>query len=277
MRYFVSEPSVPMYLCPDGKSEVTDELLYGTSVTLQDESYGGYVFCKTEYGYSGYVDTENVSPKKKEGTKFIVTSTFCDLYAYPEYRFAPLLTLPRGSVIEGNEKASPEPRFLGIEHEGKICYVPRKNVSSAKSLSNCENSDEKRAQIVRTAMSYLGTPYRWGGKTPHGIDCSGLCFMAYTLCGLSLYRDAEPDARYVRKIPFETLEPADLIYYNGHITMYIGGGRYIHSSATLGGVTFGSFDKNSPHFYPALSADIVCCARNHYFGGTGNMELGIRN
>lgn len=254
-----------MYLCPDGKSEVTDELLYGTAVLVQDESYGGFVFCKTCYGYSGYVDEKALSQKKHNGTEFVVTSSFCDLYEYPEYRFAPVLTLPKGSIIEGEEKKCAEKRFLGIEHKGKTYYVPRNNVATLPMLARCENKGEKRAQIVRSALSYLGTPYRWGGKSACGIDCSGLCFMAYTLCGLSLYRDAEPDARYVKKIPFESMEPCDLVYYNGHITMYIGDGKYVHSSATLGGVTVGSFDKNSPHYYSALSKDIVCCARSLYF------------
>ena len=63
-----------MHLCPDAKSEVTDELLYGTEVFFDDESYGGFVFCKTDYGYSGYVDISDLSQKKGRGTKYVVTS-----------------------------------------------------------------------------------------------------------------------------------------------------------------------------------------------------------
>ena len=264
-EYYVSKPTSLMYLYPDKKSEVTDELLYGTTVKLCDDSYGGFVFCRTEYGYDGYVDVDNILPKRERGTKFVVLSPFCDFHEYPEYRFSPLVTLPRGSIVEAQEKDSPDKRFKCLCFNGKSYFVFNKNVKKLSELSVFENEKQKRGQIVKTALSYIGTPYRWGGKSTFGIDCSGLCFMSYALCGLPLYRDADFDRRYVRKIPFEELLPSDLIYYNGHITMYTGHNSYIHSSATLGGVKMGSFDEKSADFYPKLSGEIVCCARSIFF------------
>ncbi len=264
MDYYVSKPTSFMHLCPDGKSEVTDELLYGTSVTFSDESYGGFVFCTTDYGYSGYVDISCLTKNTLSGERYVVTSSFCDLYKYPEYRFPPVITLPRGSIITAQESKSPDDRFVCFVHGENIYFAPAGCVKKHSELSHTALSDRKRGQIVKTALSYLSTPYRWGGKSTFGIDCSGLCFMSYFLCGLSLYRDAEPDARYVKKISFSELEPADLIYYNGHVTMYIGLGEYIHSSATLGGVKISSFDEDSREFYPKLKEDIVCCARSLY-------------
>ncbi len=265
MQYCISNPTAFMHLCPDGKSEVTDELLYGTPVTFEDESYAGYVFCKTDYGYSGYVDVADISPKKEIGTKFVVTAPFCDFYEYPEYRFKPDLTLPRGSMIEAEQEDIKFDKFTSLK-VGEITYfVPSNSIKKSSSLSRFDTEEKKRSAIVKTALSYLGTPYRWGGKSTYGIDCSGLCFMAYKMCGMALYRDAVFDRRYVRKIDFSDLKPADLIYYNGHVTMYIGMNEYIHSSATLGGVRISSFDEKSREFYPKLVSDIVCCARSIAF------------
>ena len=265
MEYYVSKPSCFMYLYPDTKSEVTDELLYGTAVTFEDDSYAGYVFCKTSYGYSGYVDIAGLSPKKEKGTAFVVTSSFCDLYDYPEYRFSPKATLPKGSVIEAEQRKGDFGKFTCLEWGRATYFVPSACIEKQSELIHFDDEKTKRNQIVKAAFSYLGSPYRWGGKSPIGIDCSGLCFMAYTLCGLSLYRDAEPDARYVKRIDFSDLKPADLIYYNGHMTMYIGENEYIHSSATLGGVKICSLDEKSTQYYPKLKSDIVCCARSLYF------------
>lgn len=264
MEYYVSKPTSFMHLCPDAKSEVTDELLYGTAVTVEDESYAGYVYAVTDYGYGGYVDRDALSHGKETGQEYIVTSRFCDLYLYPEYRFMPVITLPRGSVLTGTEVQSADERFRGICTGGKTYFAPRHCLRKKTQLFGFDGADSKRERILKNAFSYLGTPYRWGGKSTFGIDCSGLCFMSYYLAGLMLYRDAEPDARYVKKIRFEELKPADLIYYNGHVTMYIGLGEYIHSSATLGGVRTGSFDENSREYYPKLRSDIVCCARSLY-------------
>ena len=253
-----------MRLYPDSKSEVTDELLYGTGVVSFDESYAGFLFCKTEYGYVGYVDVSDLSEKKRGGERFVVTSPFCDIYEYPEYRFSPKMTLPRGSILSGKVSLCRDERFSAIKNDNTEIFVPSGNIEKSSVLCHMDTAEKKRKQIVKTAISYLGTPYRWGGKSTFGIDCSGLCFMAYFLCGLSLYRDAEPDRRYIRTIPFEDLKPADLIYYNGHVTMYIGANEYIHSSATLGGVKISSFDEDSREYYPKLKSDIVCCARSLY-------------
>ena len=40
-------------------------------------------------------------------------------------------------------------------------------------------------------MMYMGTHYRWGSKSPRGIDCSGMVSMAYMLCGIFIHRDAK--------------------------------------------------------------------------------------
>ncbi len=258
--HFISAPTAFMYLSPDSKSEVTDELLYGTPVAIKEEN-DTFCLATTDYGYDGYVEKKNISSiDRAEGEKYIVTSNFCDLYLFPEYRFAPYLTLPRGSVIYGKEY-TPNDRFLQIYHLDKTYFAPKSNLAKFSDLAKYHDENSKRSQIVKRAFSYTGIPYRWGGKSSFGIDCSGLCFMSYYLCGLSLYRDAVPDRRYVKPISFSNLKPADLIYYNGHVTMYIGCGQYIHSSATLGGVRVGSFDEKDENFYPTLAADIVTCAR----------------
>lgn len=262
--FYVSAPTAFMYLYPDSKSEVTDELLYGTPVISVDESYAGYLFCKTDYGYTGYVDVSHLTPKKHKGEKYVVTSPFCDIYSIPEYRFSPIMTLPRGSIIEGEKKKCRDDRFMCVKSGEKEFFAPSCNLAESTALSRFDTSEKKRRQIIKTAFSYLGTPYRWGGKSTYGIDCSGVCFMAYTLSGLGLYRDAEFDKRYVKEIAFEKLKPADLIYYNGHVTMYLGAGEYIHSSATLGGVKISSFNEEDCNFYPRLKNDIVKCARSLY-------------
>ena len=85
---------------------------------------------------------------------------------------------------------------------------------------------------METACSYFGAPYRWGGKTPLGIDCSGLAQMTYLLNGIIIYRDAKLAPGYpMRQIPRERKQPGDLLYFPGHVAVYLGNQRYLHATA----------------------------------------------
>lgn len=87
---------------------------------------------------------------------------------------------------------------------------------------NLLNEILPKSQLVETAFKYLNTPYLWGGKTPFGIDCSGLTQMVYKLCGYKLLRDASQQATQGDVLSFiEESEPGDLAFFDnaeGHIT-----------------------------------------------------------
>lgn len=84
-------------------------------------------------------------------------------------------------------------------------------------------------------MSRLGTPYRWGGTTPAGFDCSGLMLWSWAQAGVSLPRTSGAQRAYTQRITFAQLQPGDLVFSGNpvyHVGMYIGGGQMIHSPQT---------------------------------------------
>ncbi len=106
-----------------------------------------------------------------------------------------------------------------------------------------------RDAVCAQAEKYLGTEYRWGGKSGRGIDCSGLVSSAYMQCGVLIYRDAKiVEGWPMHAIPLEQKQRGDALYFPGHIALYLGDGRYIHSTgaAASGGVVINSLDPADP-------------------------------
>lgn len=265
-KSFISFPSVFMHTGPSIVSEVADELLYGT-VLDNTEEYKDWVRCKTCYGYSGYIHKRFLSPMPdtSKALPYIVKSTFADLLTEPAYRCRPVTTLPKGSIIYSYGKISSDGRFLEVFHRGHSCHIPQNAVMPYENTNLIKSSDTSliRKKICDDALMYLGSPYRWGGKNPSGIDCSGLCFMSYFLNGIIIWRDAYADTRFVHEIPSSKVLEGDIIYFKGHAAIYIGDGEYVHSSASAGCVTVNSLHKGSIIYRADLADKFVCFARSN--------------
>lgn len=103
-----------------------------------------------------------------------------------------------------------------------------------------------RLQVVFTAMQMVGLPYRWGGATPEGFDCSGLVQYTYAHAGLKLPRTAAEQLAAARPISLEQAAPGDLLFFQdggrtSHVAIYLGEGRFIHAPRSGQPVSLDSF------------------------------------
>jgi len=98
----------------------------------------------------------------------------------------------------------------------------------------------KKDKLVENALIYLNTPYLWGGRSPLGIDCSGLTQMVYRLQGIDLPRDAYQQAEVGTTLSFvEESEPGDLAFFDNtdgritHVGIILEENHIIHASGKV--------------------------------------------
>jgi hypothetical protein len=94
-----------------------------------------------------------------------------------------------------------------------------------------------RGDIVRTARSFIGVPYKWGGSSPReGFDCSGLTMTVYHLNGLNLPRTSRQQWKTGFPVSRGQLVEGDLVFFStskarriSHVGIYTGKGKFIHA------------------------------------------------
>jgi cell wall-associated NlpC family hydrolase len=90
------------------------------------------------------------------------------------------------------------------------------------------------SRVVSIAMSFLGTPYVWGGAAPGGFDCSGLVMYAFAQIGVSLPHSSYAMWNYGTPVAQNQLQPGDIVFFDGlgHVGLYIGGGEFVNAPYT---------------------------------------------
>jgi hypothetical protein len=117
-------------------------------------------------------------------------------------------------------------------------------------------------RITSTALKYLGVPYRWGGCSTGGLDCSGFVKTVFASNGISLPRVAREQAQVGEPVRFDALHAGDRLYFAckggqvDHAGIYLGNGLFIHSSVTRHGVAVDSINK------PLFARSLVVARRS---------------
>lgn len=107
---------------------------------------------------------------------------------------------------------------------------------------------DQRMTVVRVAGRMIGTPYRYGGNSPRGFDCSGLVQYTHAHAGLSIPRTTGEQWRYADRPRRRHLLPGDLVFFDldgskaSHVGIYEGGGVFIHAPSSGKHVARASLD-----------------------------------
>lgn len=129
---------------------------------------------------------------------------------------------------EERKRAEEEARRRAAESKPK----PAQSTVSVASYGSASGQE-----IARYACQFIGNPYVAGGTSlTNGADCSGFVQSVYKAYGYSLPRTSYSQSQVGRSVSYDEAEPGDIIYYGGHVAIYLGNGRIVHAATARTGI-----------------------------------------
>ncbi|MDO5700421.1 MAG: C40 family peptidase [Bowdeniella nasicola] len=104
------------------------------------------------------------------------------------------------------------------------------------------------SSVVQIAYRYIGTPYVAGGSSPAGFDCSGFTSYVYRQVGINLPRSSSAQRHAGRVVPASQARPGDLIWWPGHVGIYLGNGQHIAARNPRTPLAAGPIYRSNPTF-----------------------------
>ncbi len=186
---------------PNDKSEMVSQVLFGEHFkVLEKRSKWSKVRIAFDK-YEGWIDNKQyleISENEYSTIKNHKNHLAGELIDFITDENQNLIPIPLGASLPFYDNQQIKIQDKTLKYEGVVL-----------------SEKTKKEALVQTAFMYLNTPYLWGGKTPFGIDCSGLTQMVYKLCGYRLLRDATQQATQGDVLSFiEESEPGDLAFFD---------------------------------------------------------------
>ena len=261
----VDASAVFLYNKADYESAVETQVSMGAVVEILEES-GYWLRIGTPDGYEAWCNEMNIARMSEDeaqdyiGAARIICTTEHSVISSKPLRVGAERIAPAGMgdilrlcLDENNRPVRKFGYFQVLTASGQTGYVPVKDftIFSAWAESRKATADH----IIDIAKLLKGGSYLWGGNTVGGVDCSGLVQFAYFMNGAIIPRNTSSQVHLGEEVDLSGIKAGDLIFFGpdkdnpdkvNHVGIYIGDGRFIHSSQR---VRISSIREDDPDFY----------------------------
>jgi cell wall-associated NlpC family hydrolase len=260
---------------PEQKAELGTQVLMGHTFRVWKRS-GRWFLAQTRDGYLSWVErgsvvrcTEKEAKAWENAPLLVVTAMEGQIFEAPNTSSQPVSDIVLGDLVK---KVTEHGDWYQVQMPDE-----RKGFVSKKAVEDYRHWKQTRKAnpdlIEHTAKLFLGRPYLWGGNSPKGLDCSGLCKVVFFVNGIDLNRNASHQALQGAVVPLDPelsqLKKGDLIFFGhgrrdggerrvSHVAIYLGDKTFIQSSQR---VRISSLDPASPIYDEQYSHSLVSARR----------------
>lgn len=216
---YVDASSVNVRKKASSTSEVVTTLTTNEKVTVEGVE-NGWARVVIEDGTKGYISNEYLSKEKVKVTN-------------------------RSGDVE--RQAITKQTTANEKNSSKSNNNTNKSSSTSKSdekTTSSSSSSNKGTQVVSYAKKYLGANYVHGGDGPNSFDCSGYTQYVYKKFGVSLPHSASAQQNYGKAVSKSNLKQGDLVFFTGHVGIYVGNNKFIHAANPSKGVVITSLSNS---------------------------------
>jgi cell wall-associated NlpC family hydrolase len=196
----------------DAGATAVSELLFGEDFDLFDVA-GDWGFGRSAADhYTGWVAMAALGAPGAEPTERI-SARVAPVFAAADIKAPVVMELPFGARVAGERGE----KFLALAGGG---FVHLRHVAPPP------------VGHIEAARLFTGAPYLWGGRTPLGVDCSGLVQAALATGGVDCPRDSDQQlAALGVAVAFDDRAAGDIVFFPGHVGILVAGDRLLHANA----------------------------------------------